>query len=149
MTSPKISHSSLFPAPITEEIVFRACVIAVYHMSGASTKRMIFLGPLSFGLAHAHHAWDTFNRYGRTASAAKRAIFMSLFQLSYTTLFGFHSSYLFVRTGSIYPPISAHIFCNIMGVPELMWELRTYAHRKTGQSSPTICVVFAPRVWAY
>jgi len=87
-------------APITEEIVFRACVIAVYHMSGASTKRMIFLGPLSFGLgmsislfqdplvspsimflfpkpAHVHHAWDTFNRYGRTANAAKRAVIMS------------------------------------------------------------------------
>lgn len=27
--------------------------------------------------AHVHHAWDTFNRYGRTASAAKRAVIMS------------------------------------------------------------------------
>ncbi|KAF8073392.1 hypothetical protein FPV67DRAFT_1477623 [Lyophyllum atratum] len=118
-------------APITEEIVFRACVIAVYHMSGASTKRMIFLGPLSFGLAHVHHAWDTFNRYGRTASAAKRAVLMSLFQLTYTMLFGFHCSYLFLRTGSIYSPISAHVFCNIMGLPEIVWELRRYPHRKT------------------
>lgn len=117
-------------APITEEIVFRGCVLAVYHMSGASTKRMIFLGPLSFGLAHAHHAWDTYNRYGRTASAAKRAIITSLFQLSYTTIFGFHCSYLFLRTGSIYPPISAHVFCNIMGLPEIAWELRRYPHRR-------------------
>ncbi|KAG5653161.1 hypothetical protein H0H81_002003 [Sphagnurus paluster] len=117
-------------APITEEIVFRACVIAVYYMSGASTKRIIFLGPLSFGLAHVHHAWDTFNRYGRTASAAKRALLMSLFQLAYTTLFGFHCSYLFLRTASIYPPISAHVFCNIMGLPDLMWELREHPHRR-------------------
>ncbi|KAG6856282.1 hypothetical protein H0H87_005892 [Tephrocybe sp. NHM501043] len=117
-------------APITEEIVFRACVIAVYHMSGASAKRMIFLGPLSFGLAHAHHAWDTFNRYGRTACAAKRAILMSLFQLAYTTVFGFHCSYMFLRTGSVYPAISAHIFCNIMGLPEIAWELKAYPNRK-------------------
>ncbi|KAG5642986.1 hypothetical protein DXG03_001802 [Asterophora parasitica] len=119
--------------PITEEVVFRACVIAVYHMSGASTKRMIFLGPLSFGLAHVHHAWDTFNRYGRNASAAKRAIIMSLFQLSYTTLFGFHCSYLFLRTGSIYPPITAHIFCNIMGLPGFIGDVKDFPSRRIGQ----------------
>ncbi|KAG5728088.1 CAAX prenyl protease 2 [Termitomyces sp. T112] len=118
-------------APITEEIVFRSCVIAVYHMSGASANRMIFFGPLSFGLAHVHHAWDTYNRFGRTASAAKRAITMSLFQLAYTTLFGFHCSYMFLRTGSVYPSITAHIFCNIMGLPEISWELRTYSTRRT------------------
>ncbi|RDB15264.1 putative CAAX prenyl protease 2 [Hypsizygus marmoreus] len=117
-------------APITEELVFRACVLAVYHMSGASTRRMIFLGPLSFGLAHVHHAWDTFNRYGGTAAAAKRAIIMSLFQLAYTALFGFHCSYLFLRTGSIFPSISAHIFCNIMGVPEIAWHLKVYPQRR-------------------
>ncbi|KAG6872377.1 hypothetical protein C0995_010191 [Termitomyces sp. Mi166 len=117
-------------APITEEIVFRSCVIAVYHMSGASANRMIFLGPLSFGLAHVHHAWDTFNRYGRTASAAKRAIVMSLFQLAYTTLFGFYCSYMFLRTGSVYPTITAHIFCNIMGLPEISWELKAYPNRR-------------------
>ncbi|KAF9465786.1 CAAX protease self-immunity-domain-containing protein [Collybia nuda] len=117
-------------APITEEVVFRACVLAVYHLSGASTKRMIFLGPLAFGMAHIHHAWDTFNRYGRNASAAKRAIITTLIQLSYTTLFGFHCSYLFLRTGSILPPISAHIFCNIMGLPEIGWELKRFPKRK-------------------
>ncbi|TFK38928.1 hypothetical protein BDQ12DRAFT_682734 [Crucibulum laeve] len=117
-------------APLTEEIVFRACVLAVYHLSGASVSRMIFLGPLSFGLAHVHHAWDTFNRYGRTASAAKRAIISSIFQLAYTTLFGFHCSYLFLRTGSIYPAITAHIFCNIMGLPEIAYELRKFPKQK-------------------
>jgi len=116
--------------PITEEIVFRACVLAVYHLSGASKMRMIFLGPLSFGLAHIHHAWDTYNRYGRTPAAAKRAVIMSLFQLTYTTLFGFHCSYLFLRTGSVLPPISAHVFCNIMGIPQISFELRRFPHRK-------------------
>jgi hypothetical protein len=37
-------------APITEEIVFRGCVLAVYHLAGAGKMRMVFLSPLSFGL---------------------------------------------------------------------------------------------------
>jgi len=28
-------------------------------------------------LAHVHHAWDTYNRYGRTVAAAQRAIISS------------------------------------------------------------------------
>ncbi|KAI0718126.1 hypothetical protein C8Q72DRAFT_151589 [Fomitopsis betulina] len=104
--------------PITEELVFRCCSLAVYHLAGASKTRMIFMTPWLFGLAHAHHAWDTYNRYGRTGAAAKRALFAAVFQTAYTSLFGFHCAYLFLRTGSLLPPITAHIFCNIMGLPQ-------------------------------
>ncbi|KAF8959177.1 hypothetical protein BDZ97DRAFT_1667489 [Flammula alnicola] len=117
-------------APITEEIVFRACVLSIYHLSGASRMRMIFLGPLTFGLAHVHHGYETFHRYGRNAAAAKRALITSLFQLAYTTLFGSHASYLFLRTGSILPPITAHIFCNVMGIPEIAWEMQRFPKRR-------------------
>ena len=37
-------------APITEEIVFRACILSAYHLSGPSNLKMIFLAPLCFGL---------------------------------------------------------------------------------------------------
>jgi prenyl protein peptidase len=37
-------------APFTEELVFRACVCTVYHISGTSTSRMIFLTPFTFGV---------------------------------------------------------------------------------------------------
>ncbi|KAL4264712.1 peptidase U48 family protein [Pleurotus pulmonarius] len=117
-------------APITEEIVFRACVLAVYNLSGASKTKMIMLAPLSFGVAHVHHAWDIFNRYGRTPAAAKRALLTALFQLSYTTLFGSFVSYLFLRTGSIFPPITAHIFCNVMGLPQLGYEVSKFPKQK-------------------
>lgn len=36
--------------PVTEELVFRACVLSVYHLSAAPKGRMILLCPLSFGL---------------------------------------------------------------------------------------------------
>jgi len=117
--------------PITEEIVFRGCVLAIYHLAGSSTKRIIFFAPLTFGLAHVHHAWDTYNRYGRNLPAAKRALIGCVFQLEYTTIFGIHVSYLFLRTGSVWPTITAHIFCNIMGVPVLGYELRRFKEWKT------------------
>ncbi|CAA7266053.1 unnamed protein product [Cyclocybe aegerita] len=117
-------------APLTEELVFRGCVLAVYHLSGTGKGKMVFLTPLTFGLAHVHHAWDTYNRYGRTGPAAKRAIISSLFQLAYTSLFGFHVAYIFLRTGSLLPSISGHVFCNLMGLPEIAYELRRYPKRR-------------------
>lgn len=155
---------------MTEEVVFRACILAVYHMSGASRMRMIFCSPLLFGLgesnislyisftkrlsiAHVHHALDTFYAKGGNAAAARIAflgtrtpVFLLLcflrllspsclvFQLAYTSLFGFYASYLFLRTGSILPPITAHIFCNIMGIPMIGYELSRhskYRHRES------------------
>ncbi|KIJ60308.1 hypothetical protein HYDPIDRAFT_117404 [Hydnomerulius pinastri MD-312] len=117
-------------APITEEIVFRACVLTVYNLALASRTRMIFLSPLVFGAAHIHHAWDTYNRYGRSPAALKRAVIGTVFQFTYTSIFGFYCSYLFLRTGSVYPPIVAHIFCNIMGVPQPGYEISQRPDRR-------------------
>ncbi|KAG6375939.1 hypothetical protein JVT61DRAFT_2810 [Boletus reticuloceps] len=112
-----------FVAPITEEVVFRASVLTVYHLAQVSKIRMIFLCPLLFGAAHAHHAWETYNRYGRSPAALKRAAIGTVFQFTYTSIFGFYCSYLFLRTGSIFPPITAHVFCNIMGVPQPGYDI--------------------------
>ncbi|TBU23869.1 hypothetical protein BD311DRAFT_781383 [Dichomitus squalens] len=116
--------------PITEEVVFRACVLAVYHMAGASRNKMIFLSPLAFGFAHLHHAWDTYNRYGRTTSALRIAALQTLFQLAYTSLFGFHCAFLFLRTGSLLPPTVSHIFCNVMGLPQYGFHVSMLPKRR-------------------
>ncbi|KAI0754126.1 hypothetical protein C8Q80DRAFT_1093736 [Daedaleopsis nitida] len=116
--------------PITEEVVFRACMLAVYHMAGASHKKMIFLSPLWFGVAHLHHAWDTYNRFGRTSSAIRIAVMQTLFQLAYTSLFGFHCAYLFLRTGSLLPPAISHVFCNVMGFPQYALHIRMFPNRR-------------------
>ncbi|KIK98535.1 hypothetical protein PAXRUDRAFT_823761 [Paxillus rubicundulus Ve08.2h10] len=117
-------------APITEEIVFRACVLTVYHLTQASRTRMIYLSPLLFGAAHVHHAWDTYNRYGRNPAALKRAVIGTTFQFTYTSIFGFYCSYLFLRTGSVLAPITAHMFCNIMGVPQPGYDISQRPDRK-------------------
>ncbi|KAJ7610586.1 hypothetical protein DFH06DRAFT_1246141, partial [Mycena polygramma] len=112
--------------PLTEEVVFRACVLAVYAMGGATRWKMVVFAPLVFGLAHVHHAWEVYNRLGRTKYAAQQAVLSALFQTAYTTLFGAHASFLFLRTSSLLPPLTAHIFCNIMGVPQMQDEMRRF-----------------------
>ncbi|WVR03328.1 hypothetical protein IAU60_000319 [Kwoniella sp. DSM 27419] len=102
--------------PITEELVFRSSILSVSILGGLSIKSLTFGTPLWFGIAHAHHAYDTFKKNGGDTAAAIQAVLGSLFQLSYTTLFGWFASYLYLKTGSVVPPIVSHIFCNIMGL---------------------------------
>jgi len=113
-------------SPITEEVVFRSCIIAIAHLADDSWRSMIFVSPLWFGFAHAHHAWETFNNLGRTRSAFSTAISGSLFQLAYTTLFGWFAAYLFVRTGSAYATCFSHIFCNFMGLPTIGRDIKEH-----------------------
>lgn len=40
-------------APLTEELVFRACVLAVWHMAGIGRGAMIGFAPLTFGLGRS------------------------------------------------------------------------------------------------
>jgi len=46
---PSSLHVTTCQAPITEEVVFRACVLSGYYFAGASRSRMIFLSPMVFG----------------------------------------------------------------------------------------------------
>jgi len=140
-------------APITEEVVFRACVLSVYQLSGMSMISMIFISPMNFGAAHIHHTWDIFNRYGRTRSAAKRAVITCFFQFVYTTLFGSYCSFLFIRTGSLFPPLVAHSFCNAMGLPQIVTEMKTWPHRKyaiiTAYTIGITAFVYVIGPWTY
>ncbi|KAJ6453443.1 hypothetical protein C8R47DRAFT_924400, partial [Mycena vitilis] len=121
-----VGFRNYFWGRLTEEVVFRACVLAVYAMGGAARWKMIVFAPLVFGLAHVHHAWEVYNRLCRTRYAAKQALLSSLFQTAYTTLFGAHASFLFLRTSSLIPPLTAHIFCNIMGIPQMQDEMQRF-----------------------
>ncbi|OBZ91763.1 CAAX prenyl protease 2 [Choanephora cucurbitarum] len=105
--------------PLTEEFVFRACMIAVLFHAGMNSSQLIFISPLYFGVAHVHHAWNTYVQLGKTHQALKRALFSSLFQFVYTSIFGWYESYLFLRLGSLWPPVLCHSFCNMMGFPDL------------------------------
>ncbi|POY75739.1 hypothetical protein BMF94_1149 [Rhodotorula taiwanensis] len=117
--------------PLTEELTFRSCVVAVSALAGWSPVKLVFLTPLWFGLAHVHHAWETYVAGGRTRQALIRGTLQSTFQFAYTTIFGWYASFLFLRTGSTIPPFLAHVFCNVMGIPPLGWALHVWPEKKT------------------
>ncbi|KAK9369520.1 hypothetical protein V1509DRAFT_619702 [Lipomyces kononenkoae] len=102
--------------PLTEEFVFRACIVSIELASGMPPLKAIFLSPLYFGIAHLHHAFEV---YLVQPDALIFALLSSLFQFAFTTVFGWYATFLFLRTGSFWQPFIAHAFCNTMGVPKI------------------------------
>lgn len=47
------------------------------------------------------------------------ALLRSLFQFSYTTVFGWYAAFVYLRTGSLIAVILAHSFCNWCGLPRV------------------------------
>ncbi|KAH9624780.1 hypothetical protein KSS87_014791 [Heliosperma pusillum] len=86
---------NLVVAPITEELVFRACMIPLLLCGGFKPETTVFLCPLFFSLGT---------------------------QLAYTMVFGSYASFLFIRTGHLAAPLVAHIVCNFMGLPVIYSE---------------------------
>lgn len=100
-------------SPFTEEFVFRSCMIPllVQNLSFTST---VFIAPLFFGLAHLHHIIEG---YFTNELPLAHLIGVHMFQFSYTYIFGVYSSFLFMRTGSLFSCFLSHSFCNFMGFP--------------------------------
>ncbi|KAF9959692.1 hypothetical protein BGZ72_009048, partial [Mortierella alpina] len=105
--------------PVSEEFIFRACMVAIMAHSGASSYAMIFGLPWVFGIAHLHHGYESYVKKGRTRGALINAALTACLQLAYTTLFGWFAIYLFLRTSNLVGPCLCHAFCNMMGFPDV------------------------------
>ncbi len=101
-------------APFTEEFTFRACMLPIL-LGRFSPRTAMVVSPLFFGVAHVHHMAERLRKGQDLTTAA----LISLFQMSYTTVFGIYSAFLFLRTGHLMAPVIAHGFCNFMGFPDL------------------------------
>ncbi|ORZ09144.1 hypothetical protein BCR42DRAFT_423824 [Absidia repens] len=129
-------------APLTEEYVFRSCMIAILHQANYSYSYLIFVTPLYFGLAHLHHGWEVYHQLGRTRQALQTAIISSVFQFGFTSLFGWYVSFLFLRTANLWVCVLCHSFCNIMGLPDISdIPHRPLRHRQVIWSSFIIGIV--------
>lgn len=84
--------------------------------------------------AHVHHAINVFHQLGGTRKAAASAATSAVFQLGYTSLFGWLASFVYLRTGSVLPPLAAHIFCNYMGLPDIVGAMQRHPNRKLCES---------------
>ncbi|KAK9122768.1 hypothetical protein Sjap_012370 [Stephania japonica] len=103
-------------SPLTEELVFRACMIPLLLCGGFKVLSIIFLSPIFFSLAHLNHFLELY--WLQNYTFLKAALIIG-FQLGYTVIFGSYASFLFIRTGHLVAPLVAHIFCNTMGLPLL------------------------------
>jgi prenyl protein peptidase len=92
----------------------------------ASIKQTIFLSPVIFGLSHFHHFYEFRLMYPHVPVAG--AVLRSVFQLSYTTLFGAYATFIFVRSGSLLSVCLIHTLCNCMGLPQVWGPVRPAAH---------------------
>jgi prenyl protein peptidase len=103
-------------APAFEELVFRGCMTWPLLSSGFTAVEVTFLAPIFFGVAHVHHAIVKLQ-----SGVQHWTVVMSVtvLQFTYTSMFGWYSTYAFLRTGSILSVIMSHSFCNIMGFPSL------------------------------
>ncbi|GMH23165.1 hypothetical protein Nepgr_025008 [Nepenthes gracilis] len=108
-------------APITEELVFRACMIPLLLCGGFKAYHVVFLSPIFFSLAHLNHFLEFYSQKNHSLLRASLAVGL---QLGYTVIFGSYGSFLFIRTGHLIAPLAAHIFCNFMGLPLI------YSNRK-------------------
>ncbi|KAI9907909.1 hypothetical protein PsorP6_003475 [Peronosclerospora sorghi] len=124
--------------PLTEEFVFRSCMIPLLVCADFTVKQIILGSPLMFGAAHLHHFLE-YVRHGRSPRDAALTVVRvhAGFQLIYTSLFGAYATFIFLRTGlnanqidcTISPYVVSsghfasiflvHVFCNVMGFPDL------------------------------
>ena len=106
-------YRTFIVAPFTEEFIFRACMLPIL-LPNFGLIWSILLAPLFFGVAHFHHVIEQL----RAGQKLVPVLLAALFQMSYTTLFGFYTAFLFLRTGHLIGPVVCHSFCNFMGFPD-------------------------------
>ena len=103
-------------APFSEEFIFRACMLAVLCLA-MEPYRAVFVPPVLFGLAHLHHLMEWYR--GRKSVTFAQVCASTLLQLTYTSLFGLFSAFVFVRSRHLLGVVLAHSLCNVLGLPPL------------------------------
>lgn len=105
---------NLVVAPLTEEWIFRGCMLAIL-LPTMDVRVAVVTAPMLFGVAHTHHLLEWYRNPKDVQFS--QAFGNVIFQFLYTTIFGSYASYLFVITKQISGVILAHSFCNFMGFP--------------------------------
>lgn len=120
--------------PITEEVLFRSVFVPLHMLAQVLPNKIVLLTPLYFGIAHIHHFYEFKLTHPRTPILP--AVLRSLFQFTYTTLFGWYAAFIYMRTGSLYACIIIHAFCNAMGLPRLWGRVQPYSTTDLDDETP-------------
>lgn len=111
-------------------------------MARVQPLTIIFTAPLIFGLgtfytlvmltsAHIHHAYE---HHLHNPDQLLYTFIVTLVQFTYTSIFGWYASYLFLATKTVWAPAAVHTFCNVMGLPRFWggipgvstWKMAVY-----------------------
>ncbi|KAL8734272.1 MAG: hypothetical protein Q9181_003263 [Wetmoreana brouardii] len=103
--------------PVSEEILFRSLLVPLHLLTTLSPTRVVLLTPLYFGIAHIHHFYEFVLTHPHTPLAP--SIIRSLIQFTYTTIFGWYATFVFLRAGNLVAVILVHTFCNWAGLPRV------------------------------
>lgn len=98
-----ISFRNYLASPLVEEVLFRQQALNIWQCA-PSVLRVVSPAVL-FGAAHLHHA-------------ATHGIAPALFQFVYTSLFGMYAALLYLQSGTLVAPFTAHVTCNYLGIPD-------------------------------
>lgn len=101
--------------PATEELVYRGGILALFLSTHLSLRTLVLYVPLFFAVAHVHHGYEM---YLEGSYPGRLIVLTTLFQLLFTTIFGWYATFLFLRTGSVWPAFLVHSYCNALGPPE-------------------------------
>lgn len=99
-------------APVTEELIFRASIIAILSSSISNSFIVLILSSIFFALAHFHH-------YLFQSTSKIRVTFREAMSIQIIScIFGIYSGALFMKSNCLLSSILCHIFCNAMGAPD-------------------------------
>ena len=88
----EVDLRNLLVGPLSEEVVFRACMLPLLLEAGWSRGRACVLSPLFFGVAHLHHLK---RRVADEGVPVRDALLSTAFQFAYTTLFGVYTAFVY------------------------------------------------------
>ncbi|KAI5293876.1 hypothetical protein KEM52_005071 [Ascosphaera acerosa] len=135
-------------APITEEIVFRSVMASIQIVSDMPPSRIVLVTPLYFGIAHVHHLVES--RLSNPDGPWAALVVRTAVQFTYTTVFGWYETFLFLRTGSLLGVCLVHSFCNIMGLPRFWGRVtRWYPSNSRGTGPLKYEQLHIAWSWAY
>lgn len=133
-------------APFTEELFYTSMILNTYlalkPRGELNFSLLIWQTPLFFGLAHLHHAYELHQQGMMTWPAI---LLNTLFQTTYTTLFGSLTNYIFIKSGgNLWACIVVHAICNYMGFPE---SSRLETHFSVVKRSNNIYIINLIKLW--
>ncbi|SCV01877.1 LANO_0F13982g1_1 [Lachancea nothofagi CBS 11611] len=135
-----------FFGPLSEELFYTAMLTNVFIFTSPKSvtlNTVLWVPPLFFGLAHAHHGWEM---HSLGMHAPGQILATVLIQLSYTTVFGAFTNFIFLRSGrNLWCCVILHAFANYMGLPQGS-ELATHFE---SSASPVAFRSLLGQIWKY